>query len=371
MRYEIRIQDPTEPPRSPLIDLVVELASEGSVTGGRLFFGFVTGSGIDALLASPEVARMLGQAELDVLVGLDAVTDRYGLTRLQELEAANPSLRVQVIKNTTGALIHPKMMHLTYADGGGVAVVGSNNLSANGLSGNVEGYSVLRYEPGETPDLSDWDAFLGRWSRLLSPIDEEAFERAGRNERRLDRVRRAVRAAGAGTEADVEEVVVSDGQAHETTPGADEDLQELMLVAQIPRASDRWPQVHYSADIVDRYFHAEGGDSVYLRQWNTTDVEERQVVYSEVNKNYKIELGAAGEAQRAAGYPDDGRPVVLFRHESDTQRRHRYVFLMPGDLGHAEIVALSDAEFQGPSNQVPRVIVARNQVLTAWPDCPL
>lgn len=367
MRYELRVQDPTNPPRSPLFDVLVAIADDGTVRYLRLFFGFLTGSGMDALLGVPSVAAVLRQSEVDVLVGLDAVTDRSGLERLLALAEENRAFRALVIKNTTGALIHPKMLFAQYNDGRSVAVVGSNNLSFGGLNGNVEAYSIARFDRGEEVDLSDWDGFLQRWRPLITQIDEEALAAAERNEHRLDRLRTA---ASETTPAETE-VVVSDGQAHETSTESAADLEEPLLVAQIPKAGDRWPQIHYSAQIIADYFEVNAGDPVYLREYDSTVVEEAQVVYSTVNKNYKIELGAAGVAQRAGGYPAEGRPVVLFRRESGALRRHRYAFLMPGDDGHAEMAALAETEFAGPSNQVPRVIVPRNRVLTAWPACPL
>jgi hypothetical protein len=368
VKYELRIQDPTDPPRSALFDVIVELVGEGKVSGGRWFFGFLTGSGMDALLAVPSVASSLHSAAIHVVVGLDAVTDRAGLRRLAAIQAVNAQFSVAVIKNTTGALIHPKMLVFDYDDGRRVLVVGSNNMSANGLGGNVEGYTVVRFAAGETVDLSDWDDFLSRWAAMLSPIDDEAMAMAERNEKRMDRIKRAVK-PGAGTAAPT--VVVSDGVAHEAASGDEAEPQEPILVAVIPRASARWPQIHYSADIVHKYFNSDAGDTILLREVHGTHVEERQVVYSMANKNYKIELGAAGVAQATGGYPAEGRPVVVFRREGASGDRHRYVFLMPGDPGHAEMVDLATSEFSGPTNQVPRVIVPRNRAFKAWPGCPL
>lgn len=368
MKYELKVQDPTDPPRSAMFDVIVELVAEGKVSGGRWFFGFLTGSGMDALLAVPTVAAALHTGAIEVVVGLDAVTNRAGLHRLMEIEAVNPQFSAKVIKNTTGALIHPKMLLFDYDDGRRVIVVGSNNMSANGLGGNVEGYTVVRFDAGEVTDLSDWDDFLSRWASMLSPIDDEAMAMAERNEKRMDRIKRAVKPSP-GSVAPT--VVVSDGVAHEAASGGEAEPQEPMLVAMIPRASARWPQVHYSADIVHKYFNSNAGDTILLREVHGTHVEDRQVVYSTANKNYKIELGAAGAAQGTVGYPTEGRPIVVFRREGASGERHRYVFLMPGDPGHTEMVDLADAEFAGPTNQVPRVIVPRNRVFKAWPACPL
>lgn len=364
VHYEIRIQDPTSPPRSPLFDELVALAGDGKIHWIRMFFGFLTGSGLDALLGVPEIRHVLLHSEVEVLVGLDAVTDRPGLERLRELARENPKFQPLVIKNTTGALIHPKMLVAQYEDGRSVAVVGSNNLSLSGLSGNVEGYTIARFEPEEQVDLAEWDEFKSRWDDAISEIDDDALKAAEGNASRIRRLRNAVRRTrtrpGSG-------VVVSDGQAHEIPESGVADLEEPLLVAQVPGAGGRWSQVHYSAEIMEEYFKVNAGDRVYMRQHDSTNVEERQVVFSERNKNYKIELGAA---KSAGDYPKGHPPVVIFRQEG-TGRRYRYILLMPGNDGHTEMTDLAKATFEGRGNHLARVIVSRSSVLTAWPECPL
>ena len=372
MRFEIRVQDPTAPPRSTLFDVIVEIARAGEVSYLRLFFGFSTGSGINALLAVPEVADVLRTAEVDVLVGVDAVTDRPGLERLLALQVDNPSLRARAIKNTTAALIHPKMLFARYADGRSVAIIGSNNMSFGGLAGNVEGYAMGYFERGEEPDLADWDAFLGRWDRLISEIDDEVLASADRNVSRLERLRRAAREVPSPGES---EVVVTDGQAYEAQP-SEADLDELMLVSMVPKAGQgpkaRWSQVHLSAEIARGFFEAEPEEhpEIQLRDAEGGAVEDRRIVYSAgSNKNVKIEVGAAREAARTVGYPVDGRPVVVFRREGTG--RFRYLLLMPGEPGHAEMAQLATDEFVPSHNQLPRVVTPRSHVLARWPECPL
>lgn len=372
MRYEIRVQDPTVPPRSALFDVIVEIAQAGEIRYLRLFFGFLTGSGMAALLAVPEVADMLSTAEVDVLVGVDAVTDRPGLEALLRLQGENAGLRARAIKNTTSALIHPKMLFARYTDGRSVAMVGSNNLSFGGLTGNVEGYAMGYFDAGEEPDLADWDAFIGRWDRLISEIDDEVLASADRNVSRLERLRRAAREVPTPTDT---EVVVSDGQAYETQP-SDDELDELMLVSMVPKAGQgpraRWSQVHLSVDIAREFLDAEPEEhpEIQLRNAAGGAVEDRRIVYSAgSNKNVKIEVGAAREAARTVGYPAEGRPVVLFRREG--AGRFRYLLLMPGDPGHAEMTGLAEDEFVPSHNQLPRVVTPRSHVLARWPDCPL
>lgn len=382
MAYEFRVQDPTHPRRSTLFDTLIELAQLRQVSSGRMFFGFLTGSGLDALMAVPEVAKVFNTARLHVIVGLDAVTDRAGLQRLLEITEVNPELSAMVIKNPTGSLIHPKLMILEYEDGSGVVVVGSNNMSAGGLTGNVEAYSLLHWEPEGSPDFSDLDRFIDRWQSNMSPIDADAMERAEQNERRYRRIKRAL----APTQSEDDEpqdgprgvpdaeVVISDGIAHDAPQEEDGALYEAILIALIPRAGNRWSQVHLSADIVREFFEVEPGDRdhVFLRQLDTATTEERPIVYSESsNRNVKIEVGAARDAARDSGYPADGRPIVLFRADSNAIRHYRYLLLLPGDAGHEEMYTLANQLFVGPPNQLARVVVPRSRVLRAWTECPL
>lgn len=370
MKLKIRIQDPTNPPRNPLLDELITLVSDGKVQSLRMFFGFLTGSGVSALQGTPEVEDVLLHSNVEVLVGLNAVTDCSGLEQLLELARRNPNFKPLVIKNTSGILIHPKMLVVKYEDGRGVAVVGSNNLTLYGLTGNVEGYAIASFEPGEHMDLTDWDEFMSRWSAQISEIDDEALEAAKQNERRLKRMGTTAKRRGTRAKAGI---VVSDGQAFEMPlSGAEEleELEELLLVAQIGKGGNRWSQVHYTKDIITNFFKLEGGDQVSLREFDSPFVEQPRVVYSRgSNKNHKIELRAASKAGK---YPADGqRPLVIFRRESAPHRRYRYVLLMPGDAGHPEMTALVEADYDGPSNQLFRVLATRTRVMNAWPECPL
>ncbi|MCY3949810.1 MAG: phospholipase D family protein [Acidimicrobiaceae bacterium] len=365
MQYELRIQDPADPPRSLLLDEVAAIAEAGDVVWLRAFFGFLTRSGLDALLAVQSVREILLQHEVELLVGIDSVTDRPGLERLMELASQNSHFRPRVIKNTTGALVHPKLLAARYADGSTVAVVGSNNLTLNGLSGNVEAYTIARFEPDEEFNFADWDAFVTHWDPLISEIDDAALEIAESNTRRLRGIQTSTRVARNDAKSGV---IISDGQARDTPLVPAQYFDELILVAQIPRAGGRWSQVHYSASIIQDYFRTQAGSIVHLRALDSVTVEKARVIFSQANGNYKIELAAA----RAAGaYPDNGRPVVLFRREGNNPRRFRYILLLPGNDGHDKMIDLTATAFDGPANQVPRVVLPRSQVLSAWPDCPL
>ena len=365
MKYELKVQDPRAK-HSLLFDEVVEIAKQGKVVRLRAFFGFLTGAGLKALLNDPDVASVLLGSEVEMLIGLDAITDRPGLEELLRLARKNSLFKAHVIQHTTGHLIHPKMLVAEYDDGRAKAVVGSNNLTAPGLHGNVEGYTIASFEPEDRPDLSDWDVFIQRWGSMITQIDEKALKRADQNMSILKGVRTA--ATKSAQPHPSPRVVVSDGQVHEPVVSGIPDPQEKVLVAQIPKAGNRWSQVHYSTTVIQKYFQVTAGAHVLLREHNSSSVEKPQVVFSAANKNYKIELGAA---RTAGAYPSKGRPVVVFRLESSQYGRHRYVFLMPGSGGHTQMTKLATTAFRGRANQVRRAIVPISQVFKVWPSCPL
>lgn len=66
-------------------------------------------------------------------------------------------------------------------------------------------------------------------------------------------------------------------------------------------------------------------------------MENRKIVYSSVNKNYKIEISGARFLNKS--YPDNNseRPIMLFKKVSD--EIFEYIILMKGDPGYEELNA--------------------------------
>lgn len=108
--------------------------------------------------------------------------------------------------------------------------------------------------------------------------------------------------------------------------GADEhhaevDLQqpelavvERVLVAQVPRAESRWGQVGLNEAVVDRFFRVVPNSSQRLRlrhiraNGDVGGTEIRAIRMSEVNRNRRLEIGAA----HRLSYPRNGAPILVF-----------------------------------------------------------
>ncbi len=92
MDCEFHLQDPTSPDTVYLFEAILQ-ASQGaqSCTG---IFAFASRAGVDSLISDPETQKFLGESTMSLLVGIDAVTNRRTLERLQELELEHERLSV-------------------------------------------------------------------------------------------------------------------------------------------------------------------------------------------------------------------------------------------------------------------------------------
>ncbi len=291
---------------------------------------------------------MRSGGETDLLAGIDAVTNRPTLERLRDLGRHNAHFRPKVFWNGTHGLFHPKLSDFRYGDGRRTLIVGSGNLTPGGLMNNFEGYTIISVERANDLDVSALDEFLARHVDQIREIDDEALERAACNVIRpikgarqaggviIPRTRRRRRARQRRS------------PPHRVSPSIASDRAG-------PRAGGRWTQVHFNADVVRDYFRIADHHTqrVYLTQVDAvgarSDVEVRPCVYSQANKNHKIEIGAA----RGREYPEDGPPVLAFRERQ--LRAFHYMLLFPGEAGYGPLFDLS-RKLPAVGRGFPRVI---------------
>ena len=147
------------------------------------------------------------------------------------------------------------------------------------------------------------------------------------------------------------------------------DGSELVLVAQVPKAGDRWHQVHLNAEVVRRFFRLALGVTEtaeferVARDGTYRGSEANSIVFSQRNRNYKIEF----DLRDAPDYPDEP-PILLILEVA--LRRFRFMLLVPGDEGFDEMKRLNAAlEPVGRGHR--RVITTLSEVEMRWPGCPL
>lgn len=370
MQYELRFQDGSATATRYLYEEVVALLSHPEVQEVEGIFAFATEGGVVGLVEDPSFASLMARGgQFAILVGLDAITDDGALLALRRAESAHPmQVRARAFKSQQRGLFHPKLVRARADNGAGVLIVGSGNLTPGGLRHNVEAYSVLRYGAHEVPDQTDWDRFITDHAGEISGIDADAIERGARNRERVQLGRRVARRTARGARrplpATADEIAAATEElAQEVVPAGDR-----VLIAAVPRASRRWHQVHFNRAAVEQYFRAKpnSADRIFLSRLEGGQViaePPRPVVYSAVNVNHKIELGA----RAGAAYPE-APPIVVMRETG--VRQHLYVMLFPGEPGYAEMTAfLVGRQAIGPG--APRAIGTHGEVATAWPAVPI
>ncbi len=360
MEYEFHVQDPTTPDTVYLFEAIIGALPEATSCAG--IFAFASRAGVDALFGQPEMRSFLTRSTMSLLIGLDAITNRDTLQRLQELETEHADLSVRVFRNPTSALFHPKIARFQYADGSRSMIVGSGNLTPGGLRQNFEAFSVVRAVPSEVLDWSSWDGFLTGQEDNVRPIDQEALDRAAQNT-----ARRQGR--------DIEPVLGAPAQLADS--GSATDVEALVrgtsrfLVARVPgKRHRRWNQIHLNRAVIDRFFRVTPRTTqrVYLvecrRDGTFADEEVRPCIYSDANKNLKIEIAS----HRGEPYPEAGPPIAVYRELH--ARSFAYMLLMPGDPGYDAMFELTET-LPPVGRGLPRVITDSDNIRSAWPTSPL
>lgn len=362
MQVCFRVQDPTHTETTYLYEAI--LKAVGDAVGWRALYAFASRDGVDQLIEDQVVQDYMDAGgEIDIVVGIDAVTNRPTLERLSEMEHRNQRFRPKVFWNGSSGLFHPKISEFTYRDGGRTLIVGSGNLTPGGLMNNFEGYTIVSSDGAEKLDVSALDEFLARHAGEIRSIDDEALERAAHN--LVQPVGNARRAGGHTVPPRRRRASRANRRESETVSGFDR-----VLVARVPAAGGRWAQVHLNADVVRDYFRVtdQTTQRLYLTQvtanGDRSDVEVRPCVFSETNRNHKVEIRAASGQE----YPENGRPLLVFRERQ--LRTFDYMLVMPEEDGYGPLMELTERQ---PSigRGFRRVITDMNTLAEYWPDCAL
>lgn len=365
--YRFFLQDPTAVDTSYLYEEIVAQLDLPLTIEFMGIFAFVSEKGISALLEDPALKDFLKRGgACTLLAGLDAITNPAALDRMADLAAKHELVQARVFHNPSKGLFHPKLALFKRENGDQVMIVGSGNLTPGGLRGNIEAFSALTFTDDDDVDLGMLDSFLTRHSASIRPIDNDAIERAKENSWKAPATPKIGGEAEPDAEQDEEALgvdILEDSEEEETR-------NDRVMVAEVPRAGNRWGQLHLNKDVVKQFFRVESDSHqrVFLREvvapGRLGDVEARPCVYSETNKNHKIEFAA----RKGEPYPDEGRPVLVIR-ETGT-RSFQYLILMPGEPGYAEMEEFLTAR-PSVGKGLRRVISTRRDLTATWADCPL
>lgn len=143
------------------------------------------------------------------------------------------------------------------------------------------------------------------------------------------------------------------------------------LIRLVPRAGDRSKQVHFTVDILEKYFCLKPGDGILVQEMLASgavgEIEHRQVVFSQRNRNVKIEL--AGASMLDTNYPanPETRPVLILKRVN--ANLFVYMILLADNEGYDAINARLKALPTGRS--LPYEIIDESTMFSLWDNCPI
>ncbi|MEN5424183.1 phospholipase D family protein [Comamonas aquatica] len=376
----LHIQDPANPNSEYLVDTLLDACIGARAGGGA--FAFLSAGGVQLLLKDNLFTDFLGRGRFELLFGVDAITDTAAIRSLVQVRHEYPNFDARAFLPTHAkSIFHPKVAWFDQGNGG-FLITGSGNLTAGGLRWNIEAYAVERLDAPAMARLREqWDDYLMLMSECqFDPQDTRVVALLERNAAR----RREMQDAGivdpseAGDEVTrmSPAVVVknsSDTFIEQVDQPADEvpqiSSETQILVAEIPRASNRWGQANFDQATFFDFFGASNRVQrrvyfFHLRDDNTLGVQEVRPAVAVLSHNYRFELDAAS----GLAYPDDGRPLGVFAKVG--ARTFIYMLLMPGSAGHAAMARLLDKTATAPPGRMRRIVYRAVDVKGAWPTAP-
>lgn len=351
---------------SPFVDSIIYLQDPDSdspttlecllegcekATSGGAIFAFASERGIAALFSDKVFRAFVSRSRFDLVVGLDSITNKASLKQLADESKRYPKLEARAfLHNRPRAIFHPKLAWFRSPDGV-QAIVGSGNLTPGGLYGNWEAFSR------QSLGLHAAEKVAGQWAEwkdlhqteLRQVTDPEAIERAAQN----------TQSVIAAPDAD-------DIFADPPPPSSDSDV----LIAELPKASDRWAQANFNYDTFTSFFHLHPSTTRRVLLWSVTSdgklgrAESRPSV-SVKSQNFRIELDAA----HGLAYPNKGAPIVMFRRIGT--RRFRYQLLMPNEADYGKADTILSKRWSGAARLKRRITLSSNDLQKEWPDSHL
>lgn len=326
------------------------LESIGAQRGGGIF-AWANAGGIKSLLEDDAFDEFLMSGNFRLFVGTDSITDPPAVERLIEISTKRPRFEVRAFMSPTTSLFHPKMAWFEH-DGHLSLIIGSGNLTMGGLRSNWEAFVLLKLTGKEQEDaLAQIEGFLTTVTDHLLPISHpRVLERAQRN---------------SGNERSLRTPPASPPPKTDASSSVDE-----VLIAEIPKAGDRWAQANFDQENYEGFFGAKVGSQrrISLHHVDSTgelgEVESRPSV-EVASQNYRFELAAA----RGLAYPTKGSPIGVFLRLATGE--FLYSLVLPGDSGYQEVDALLTAHWQGRADRKRRVRFTVDDVRSAWPNSPL
>jgi HKD family nuclease len=348
------IQDPTNEQGTYLLESILDaLPPAQKVAGG---FAFASSAGI-RLLTNDDLFQMIASRfPVELVIGIDAVTNSRALDELERVCRAFPSMTVRAFYNPRPeSLFHPKFVFMRTA-AGGTLITGSGNLTEGGLLGNWEAYSVEELNEAEINSVEDaWDAWKAKHEHAILPLDNPLVRERAAGNHVLAR------------EGDLPTLVTPQVPLED-----DPDTTQLLpnnadvLIAEIPRSKNRWKQANFDKYNFETFFGANKNRMVVFRHVNgdgsMAEYERNRPPVTVKSRNFRFELNAASRLD----YPENGRPIGVFIRVAT--RTFFYRLLLPDDPQYLTVLEILGQ--RGGEGDVRRVRMTVEELRREWPTAP-
>lgn len=149
-------------------------------------------------------------------------------------------------------------------------------------------------------------------------------------------------------------------------------VDNAYLIRLIPGAGNRSKQVHFTVALLKKYFCLSQGDNILVQEMlsngNVMEIEHRQIVFSERNRNVKIELNGASILDNNYPKNPDTRPVLIIKRLNTNL--YVYMILMDGNQGYTQINNHLKA-LPKVGNALQYEVIDESLLYSLWGDCPI
>jgi PLD-like domain len=337
------IQDPQWPDSTYLLEEILG-ACEGASSGVGVF-AFASAAGVKLMLHDEEISSFLSNSPFELVVGMDAITDTEALDAILATVAKCTNLKPRVfLGSPPGSMFHPKTCWFRHSSGG-VCLVGSGNLTAGGLRGNCEVFSVVTLTQTQ---LRRVDRMWNSWSRFhaseLLPLDHPDVQKKASENAQQKRVWKKL-----------QNDILVEGRHGRISVAPATTESAAVLIAEIPRGGSRWNQANFDLETFRGFFGASSGRTqrimlTHVDIHGLTGPQEVRPSVAVKSHNYRFELDAAADLQ----YPPKRRPIAVFVRVAT--RTFRYRLLMPGIQGYREVSAYLAKHGSQQAHRVRRLL---------------
>ncbi|MBO4827611.1 MAG: RNA helicase [Prevotella sp.] len=346
---------------------------------------FASYGGVTALTNYIKEGKANGM-KIKVVLGVDQkATSKEALE-----EVLTWDVDARIYHTSSNNIFHPKVYLFENRDIF-TLIVGSNNLTVPGLVQNIECSLLIKdtIDPSSVHDdfYKYWKGILEGTETHLYPLTQKLIndlykdkvitseeQRSKRYDDGTDKKEETKKDAVTFKKATIQKFpegfrpkrLVKVKQV-KTTKKATEEVEEsvridnAVLIAEIPKAGNRWKQANFSQNVFEDFFGATRGDNSYKvkltnikKDGSLGEVTESQSVTVK-SKNYRFELRCD---ETNLPYPSgNDRPIGLFVKE-DAQN-YMYQVLMPSDDAYKKI---RDYLYMETANQRGRKDLMRRHI---------